>query len=79
MLQSPSQPDRESLRFQLTKQEEYLIVVKIRRFVDQGRPLRRADVADAVELLVEIFPKNGQDRMRFNENCPGPKWLKMFL
>lgn len=57
----------------MANQEEDVIAVKLIRFVDQGSPLNHAHVADAVELLVEVFDKDCQDQMSFYENSPGPK------
>lgn len=77
-LESLSQPYWESLRFQFTKQEELVIVVTIKCFVYQDRSLGSADVADAVELLVETFSKNSLDKMRINEHFSVSKCLKSF-
>lgn len=75
MFKYPSHPDQDPLRFQLTKKEEEVLAVTIKRTLNQGRPLRRTDVADAVELLVECFTKDRQNRICFHENSPGPEWI----
>ena len=67
-----------STRTQLSPQEEDVVVEFIQSYADQSHPIRRYDVADAVEIIVEKMPAERRSKILFRQGRPGRKFLDLF-
>jgi len=47
------------------------VVSILQRYANLGRPLKRSDLFDAVEILVSTFPAERRNELQFCDSRPG--------
>ena len=67
-----------STRTQLSPQAEDVVVEFVQSYVDQGHPIRRSDVAEGVEIIVEKMPAERRSKILIGQGRPGRKFLDLF-
>ena len=66
-------------RPELTEFEEQLVVQMICRYAEQGLPLRRQHVQEAVSQLISRMPSSRKMLLSFVNAHPGPNFLRLFI
>lgn len=71
--------EKKSRMYQLTKEEEGIVVMLMLRLANNGMQLRIKDVPEAFEIFTDGFPVEREGNLRFIINKPGLKYLRSFI